>query len=348
MFNNKQQGIVYLDRNIFDYYGENSTDTLRFDFSPFISNLEIINKEDLIAQINLFIDSNKLIPSNLAIVLSENVLFTKGLPEGTEHPDEEIQKFSDNIPFERVGIKSYKLNTGTLLVATNKDLFTTIKEAFNKKGFNTEAVIPIFNTGINSLDPNYGLDPASAKSLMGSFERLKQGSFEIDSPLEIIKPKEENRKKKENKRTYALLGVFGFLIIILALVTVNSLKPPPPKKTQAPRPLEAPAKTVAEPVSSSSSALLTETEMKIGIVADAGNLNAEKIKQSLITVGFANVTIDKTSSLNLSQPVVMFSSTVPETIREKILKETKIYYPSILPQESPNSALDATITLPKQ
>lgn len=352
MFKNKQQGIIYLDRNTFDYYSSGQNNTLRFDFSSFITSLEINNKEGLEGQIKLFIDNNKLAPSNIAIILSENILFIKGFPAETENVVTEIQKFSDNVPFEHVSIKHYGLDNGILAVATNKDLYSVIKEVFEKNGFVVEAIVPIFNTGINTLDPNYGLDPASAKSLMGNFDTLKQNTFEVEEEQKIPKPPPTVSQKKENKKTYMLLAVLGILIIILVFVSINALKPTPKKLTNKTLPAtnSSPAPNpsiVNDEKTGTISATLTEATAKIEIVAPLQNpIIAENLKSKLTTLGFQNIEIEKNTTI-ISQSTIVFSSSLPINLREKLLKEVSTLYPNITMQQEDSPHYDAVIRLQK-
>lgn len=349
MFKNKQQGIIYLDRNIFDYYSVGQNNTLRFDFSSFINNLEIINKEGFEGQIKLFIDNNKLIPSNIAIILSENVLFEKGFPVETENIVTEIQKFADNVPFEHVSIKDYGLDNGILAVATNKDLYSAIKEVFEKNDFTIEAIVPIFNTGINTLDPNYGLDPASAKSLMGNFEALKQNSFEIDIETKTPKPPPTVSQKKENKKTYVLLGVFGVLIIILIIVSINALKPEPKKTKTNPSPATNSAPIPSTDKTGTASATITEEVARIKIVTPPQNFTpTENLKSKLTTAGLKNIEVEENPTAQFTQTTIVFSPNTSINIREKVLKETSSVYPNITTQQLDNTNYEAIISLVKQ
>jgi hypothetical protein len=51
--------------------------------SEIVKDMEVINKDELKARIVSFVNQNKIPPSNLIIVLSENLCFTKEVPEKT-------------------------------------------------------------------------------------------------------------------------------------------------------------------------------------------------------------------------------------------------------------------------
>ena len=350
MFNNKQ-GVIYLDRIYFDYFDNSLSASIRFDFSPYVTNLEITNREELQNQLRLFIENNKLLPSNIVVILSENVLFVKGVPEGTENLDEEIEKFSDNVPFERVNTKSYKLDNGTLLVATNKDLYSSLQEVFEKKNFSFEAIIPIYNAGINTPDPNYGLDPTAAKTILSNLDNLKASSLEMEETSHIVqKPKEEEQVKNKNKKnTYLLLGVFGFLLIVLTIVAFSAMKPEPKKTVLTPTANTTKKNLInTKSKESSQSATLNEKNIKIEIASYPGDISADVIRSKLLSSGFINISINKNPTTNSPQTLVVFSSNISETVREEILKEVKSVNPSALSQETINPLQDVLITLAKQ
>lgn len=350
MFNNKQQGVIYLDRIYFDYFDNNLSTSIRFDFSPYVINLEIINREELQNQLRLFIENNKLLPSNIVVVLSENVLFVKGIAEGTEDIEGEIDKFSDNVPFEKVNAKSYKVDSGTLLVATNKDLYTSLQEVFEKKNFHFEAIIPIYNAGISTPDPNYGFDPAAAKTIISNLDALRTSSFEMETTQIMPKPKEvQQAKEKDKKNTYMLLGVFGFLMIVLVIVAFNAMKPEP-KKTTTSTPKTNTVKTNiinSNNQASSQSGTLNEKNIKISIVSFPGDLSADIIRSKLLPLGFSAITIDKNPTVNSSQTLVIFPSTISKPLEAEVLKEVKSVNPTALSQESTTSQ-EIIITLSKQ
>src|SRR5688500_1259149 len=132
--------ILYLERARFDLYSEAQNRVYNFDLQPYVSNLEIVKKAELVTQIGNLVAENKIPPGNIIIVLSENVFFSKGIPTINMLEDEEdqIQKFSDSAPFEHVEVKAYPVEGGKLIVAANQDFYKDIGSAFEQVGFSSE------------------------------------------------------------------------------------------------------------------------------------------------------------------------------------------------------------------
>lgn len=72
--------IIFLDRNGFIIYQETLSNVWQFPFSQdLVQNLDVINKDQLLSSIEEFIKTNKVIASNLIVILSDSVIFQKEL-----------------------------------------------------------------------------------------------------------------------------------------------------------------------------------------------------------------------------------------------------------------------------
>ena len=106
--------IIFIDRFGFSLYQDTLTNISKFNFtSDLVANFDVVNRDQLINLIGTFIQINKIVPSSLAVVLSDNVIYIKDLvnpvpkpnpPQGlktdssddSEHKDE-VQNFLENI-----------------------------------------------------------------------------------------------------------------------------------------------------------------------------------------------------------------------------------------------------------
>lgn len=225
----RQHGVIYLDKNIFDFYSELSPNVLRFTFTPdTVRDFDIINHELIINQIKLFVQQNKLAPVMLHIVLSDTVLFGKEIKiTDPGKRDFDIQTFLDTVPFESVGSTSVLLPNSVQVLATNKDMYETIKSGFEAIGFMTELVIPALM--MKEVNLKNGLVPDSAQFIISRAVALRQYNF-ISVAMESVELQEQGNKgetaPKNNKRTFLLVGVFVFLILVLVLVIFMTSQPP--------------------------------------------------------------------------------------------------------------------------
>lgn len=350
MFNSRVSCIIYLDTARFDFYVGGAENILRFDFSPAASNLEIKNHDELAVQIKAFVEANKIPLSNIAIVLSENILFVKTI-SATEDRELEAKRFVENIPFEHVSHKIYPIENGALIVAVNRDFYRSIQTAFEKLGFSAATVVPVFTTGVTTINPESGLDLASAKNLLTLYENLRQNNLElkyhekIPPPHSVVSQRTESvmPKKNSNKRAVMLAGVFGLLIVILIvmLVTNNS---PAPSRPAAPTPQAIQLNPRLKPekiVLGASTSALNEKTIQIVITTARPSAQAAIIKQSLAAQGYKNISVitipSQITSNAASSPIlpsVFFSSQVQPSLRKQIFSiinsSIRVSYSSVI------------------
>lgn len=223
----RQHGVIYLDKYMFDFYSELSPNVLRFTFTPdTVRDFDVINHELILSQIKLFVSQNKLTPVMLHIVLSDTVLFGKEIKiTDPGKKDFDIQAFLDTVPFESVGSTTVMLPNSIQVLATNKDMYETIKSGFEANGFTTELVIP--SLMMKEVNLKNGLAPDSAQLIISRAVALRQYNF-ISVALPVESQGQENKGepvKKNNKRTFLLVGVFVFLILVLVLVIFMTSQP---------------------------------------------------------------------------------------------------------------------------
>ncbi len=239
--------IIYIDKSRFDYYSLGSPTALSLIFPlDTVKDLEIINPPSLNTQIKSFMDQNKITPTPLIIILSENIIFSEDFPQGqVEQQKTEIQKFLDTIPFEKVNSKVFKLEKGTKVVATNQEYYDTIQKAFEKLGSITLAVIPALVLG--NINTQNGLDTPTLQSIIEKFELFKQYSLLIpqNSSGKNQEGKTSSLLSPKNLRLTILLALFLILILILfALVFLTLLKKPQPPKPSVVSPTLSPVQTL--------------------------------------------------------------------------------------------------------
>jgi hypothetical protein len=253
MFSKNHPIILFLDRNGFGIYQDTLTNISKFNFTPdIVSNLDVINKEQLTGLISTFIQVNKIVPSSIAIVLSDNVIYIKDLvsavkkPVTSQSPKEdlnddkehggELKNFLEEIPFEEILVKIIKTGNMNRAVVVNKDLIAIIIDAFTSRGFVAEDVVPAFMYGRASFTMGLTLD--NVRVIFQNTEVLKSSNLLVDQEKIIVfqNPEDKlksfstdvspdsssNTKKKQNLRQYLLIGVFILLVIILVVVVILS------------------------------------------------------------------------------------------------------------------------------
>ena len=233
MFSKNHPIILFLDRSGFSVFQDTMADIAKFNFTPdIVANLDVVNKEQFSTLITTFIQINKIVPSSLALVLSDNIIYEKDIQalnsETQENIDkehkEEIQEFLEDIPFEEVLAKVIKIGVPRI-VAVNKDLVMTIADVFVNKGSVLEAIIPSFMYG-ETVNFAAGLTQNNIQAILEGSEILKTGNLltdqqRITSVQGLETEQKEKEKKPQNLRLYILVGVFVTLLVILAVVYLN-------------------------------------------------------------------------------------------------------------------------------
>lgn len=365
--------VVLLDRNGFSVFQDTLTAILRFNFSPeTVSNLDILNRERFSSLVSSFISANKITPSSLTVVLTDDAVYEKDLSQSSQvlasnagalavndKQQEEIQKFLENVPFEDVLAKVIRTEKMVMAVGTNKNLITAITESFSNAGFIAEAVIPGFLYG-PGLNFSKGLTPENAQAVLQRGEILRLGNLLMGEketlPQSPNLGEEVKQKKPQNIRTYILVAVFVFLLIILMIVYFVSKAQPAAKKNTAGSSLNSsavpsPVLTIAPTVSSSqtpNTEVPDPKSIKVKIVQNPQSQGlADILKAELLKIGFENIASEISANSPSIKSSVLFSSSVFPVIRQNVVTEVKKIIPDILFLESEDSEPTITIILGK-
>lgn len=370
--------IIFLDRNGFIIYQDTLSNVWQFPFAQdLVVNLDVINKIQLENSIGAFIQTNKISPSSLIIILSDSVVFQKDLaslqknPESTdpnqqeneliignkEQQEKEIRNFLDIVPFEDVLIKVINNN---IIVVVNKDLLEALVSPFKAIGCVVDAIVPGFIYKEYS-DFSGGLSQDIVKIVLQQTDLLKLGNILTgqQQAVEIQKDsydqsQKEPEEKPSNIRQFILIGVFVFLIAVLAIVyfTLGREQTFPEKNASQPStslnlPNPTPSPQVNQTSSQEASASSSVDNLKTIKITIVGNTETEALSNALENLltksGFQNITTEDSISPIPARSSVLFSKSIPDSIRETIIAEIKKIFPDILVQE--NQELESVITI---
>lgn len=368
--------IIFLDRNGFLLYQDELSNVWQFPFSQdLVQNLDVINKLQLVNSIGSFIQTNKLIPSSLIIILADSVIFQKslslqknqedGLPQEDktinksqidfsikEQQEKEIKNFLDSVPFEEI---LAKLINNTRLVATNKDLLEGVTHPFRKMGCHVEAIVPAFMYQ-QYIDFSQGLSQNIAKIVLQQGDLLKLGNMLTNQQAVESKqdsndqPQNVPKEKPNNTRQFVLIAIFVFLIIVLVIVYLISRTPQTPSSGEnVLQPSESQSNTAptaalqATPTIALPTAIDLET---IGITLvknQETEILASALKNLLTQSEFLNVTLQDSTGPIPAKSSILFSKSIPEHARQKVIVEIKKLFPDISIQESQDNGSAITI-----
>lgn len=218
-------GILYLAKNGLALYDEKTKGIFHLAFkSEVVKDLEIINLDQLNLNIKSFVDSNKIIPSALIMVVSHNMFFEKDFPPlSKEQQVNETQKFLDNIPFEVIASTAMGTEKVYKILAANGHLIEGVRKAFASLGFAINISIPAIAFG------NIGeeLNQVTIKIILNKYPSLKQYNLlqEHIEPKLHPSQKESDEETKEvkvteknNKKNLIAIGIFVLLIAVLSII----------------------------------------------------------------------------------------------------------------------------------
>lgn len=187
-----------------------------------VNDMEVVNEEKLNTLIQTFIESNKIVPTDIIILLSPAFTFEKELEElPSDQLDKEIQKFLEFVPFENISSKVVKFEKKWKVVATSKELCELFKKAFEKQKFSVVGITPasILKETFAELSKNLDLHV-----VLDKVDAVKQYSFlTTEEKAEITSAK--NKTTLRNQNLMILLGILGFLLTVLLIVIFLNLAP---------------------------------------------------------------------------------------------------------------------------
>jgi hypothetical protein len=372
--------ILFIDRFGFSVYQDTLTSIPKFNFTQdLVSNLDVVNKEKLAELIATFIQINKIVPSSLAVILSDDIIYIKDLAVPVQKPtpgqpgtkinlsedkdhEEDVRNFLEDVPFEVVLAKVIKAVNINRIVAVNRDLIMGIVDTFIGKGSTLEAVVPGFMY-VQGANYTSGLTLENVKIILGNTETLKLGNLLTDSEKATLSSAIGNQpesspivsaKKPRNLRQYILVGVFVLLLVALVVVYLTLGRTPVPvviKNRNIPAANIPAASAGAElantqsPISTPSAAL---NRIKIEIIQTSqADEKAEELKSSLVSIGYVNI-INEVSDVAIPEKSsIVFSQDIPSNLRNDIILEIKKIIPDISVLESQNSNSTINISIGK-
>lgn len=226
-FSNKKQALLYLDRNGFYFYQVGFSNIISLGFSETsVKDLDIVDDKSLENQIQAFSVQNKLVPNNITIIISPNLIFEKDiLSLDPQQQKEAIEKFINTVPFNNVATYNYNFDKGIKVIGVNEDLYLAIKNGFEKIGSNVSLVLPYHSLGSDAALLN-NFTVANISQLLKRVERLRQfnllhAKILNTQPSQTTPNSTNGKKPKINIRTIAMGGFLLVLLLVLGYMLLN-------------------------------------------------------------------------------------------------------------------------------
>lgn len=307
-----------------------------------IRDLEITSQTELANLIHTFVVNQKLPPTDLILVLSQEVYFEKDIGKcDGEEQDKLIQQFVDTVPFTTTSEKVFQIRGSCRLVVINRTLYDAFKTAFEKEKFPVVAVVPelvLPNIGIKGT-----LNADSCRVVAKRISELREQSF-LERP---------ERSEGPDGRTGQFFLKHRVMLIILFVILVGwggtmtalMLRKPLPAS-----PAEMPIPTItliptAEPTKPVATPEASPKEFSIRILNASGKAGlAAALSEQLAPYDFTQIETAN-SQAAAGKTTIVFSPSVPDGTRKLLLRVIQESYPRAEVGRDNEQGVDITITI---
>lgn len=218
----KNTTCFYIDSSKGTFFAKSLSSPLEITFpKDVLSHLEIVNTQKLDELISKFIETKKIQPSQIFIILGKNTTFEKditSIPIAERYT--EVQKFLDIVPFEKTLNKIFKIQKKEKIVVANKDFCQKLIDVFHKEGFLVEVIIPeiLFSETLSKEkgSPDFPV-------LLKKIDNLKQYNLLDSHTRSKSSPDLSTKSFLQNTRLIILSGIFAVLLIIVGILIYSRL-----------------------------------------------------------------------------------------------------------------------------
>lgn len=342
MTQNQERHVLFLERNKLSWYVESTGEVFSVEISTDImKDLEIVDHEKFKKLLASIVEKKQPSPGKIVLVVASSILFSFEISDDPAVDiSDEIDKFSESIPFTNAYVKDISVGKQRFGVGLNRDLYEPLLTYFTQQNFEVTTLVP------QILVQDYlsnGFTSESGASILGQVQKLEQQDFlEPDkkkSKFTITSTPEEG---SSSKRAWILGVVFTLLLIVLGFFVYKMMK-----ENEAVAPVVVPpsieevvesedvipeeiaedstATTAAEFIDNLVASESAEFLFDVPIVVLNGSAvagYASEVKKILDDAGYKNVTADNYSGSEKST-VLLISSDVEPVVRASVLTVLK-------------------------
>lgn len=221
----KNLGIFYINIKGLAYYS-NSSLAVQVELPPgIIHDMEILNEGKLKEFVNFFIQSNKIPPANVIILLASDFIFKKefiAVPDPDNPIEEEVEKFLETVPFEKVSNKILKSDKKWKVFAVSTDLCEQVQKSAEINNFQVMGIVPV--PILKEIFPEMSQD-LNLQLIFEKFDTVKQYSI-LDLNSGNKSKKLPLKSKNTNHNLNILLAIFFIsLFFLIILIYFNIFLP---------------------------------------------------------------------------------------------------------------------------
>lgn len=348
MFFDNPKIIIYLKANCFQIYKQDKESGDAFDFPPeVVKNQEIFDTKKLKTLIDEYLNNLPDKKQKALLVLGEDIIYEKKLSVETEDLEHQIEDFFNKVPFDNFKLikKVIKEGNEVRLIAVNKELFESIGDVFEDKGWTILGVVPISIFGIESAS---ALTQDEVSIILKSSDKIQKGDLLHESGIGVSVDGADGYSHKTIFMTgfllLILLGILGagaffakdYFKITIPGFSSPLTSTPEPQPTESPTPTQDPS-TLDNP---------SKEFLKVQILNGSGiRGQAATIQEVLVVLGYKDIETGNADESGLTETAVVVSKNVGADIQQELTEKLGEIFDKVNLTVSPDSgAFDIVIT----
>ncbi len=316
-----------------------------------VEDMEFTDTRFIETQLVSWRNEEKIAESNTYIIFADECYFRQDFPKMPLQDDPQLKVFLSMVPFEHMLSKTFQTQQAAVAVAMSKNLYRPIVQVFDALHFRVTLSLPEFAINPELLKQAKAAEIAS--KLHAQFDQLKLLSFVSEQEREKkIKAdqKIQTGLPQDKKQLILLSGVFAFLVIALIVVYRWSITPDPLPAQPTIAPTTAPAvvpSPTTEPQEIATASVKPDlaqvAAIKVQVLNGSGIPGqADRVRQALQDVGFAQVTTGNNSGGTISRASIVFAPSITAPIRQLVLQAiATVVTAEPIVQEDPEDASGA-------
>lgn len=208
----KQNAILYIEKDQGHLFISGKEPLVMRFPKDIVSNLEIVDTTKFQQMVVHFLSAHEIKPMQVLLVLSPDIVFEKVLdtmPLSLQHIEKE--KFMDVVPFNKIAIKTFRIQNKAYIVAANKDFIETVVQVLQE-----EASLVIGVVALSSIQKKLP-EIKDANDLPNILKKID--TFKSYNVITVAEQQDGGISYKvpsfKNPQFIALISVFVLLLIVL-------------------------------------------------------------------------------------------------------------------------------------
>lgn len=334
--------VIYIKKNSLVFYISSSEKQLELP-SDIASDIDIKDPLKYQKLIEDFTTGSHIKKTKVLIVLSPEVTFQKIIPVSEiKNLAALSQAFTEIIPSDTLVTKNIPMADGIHLLATNKKIYQLLIDKLKELSWDIEGIFPIILvTEDNELNQE-------------AIRKIPKDLIKKSDFLDGRQPELDPQNYMQSPKKAGILKILTILLIIILLAVVFGAlwyfraNFAPQKTSSKSPPTDSPISTEsAQLQTATDSAQVKDLTVQVlngtGVAGQAG-----LVKDQLQELELSDIEVGNAEGAGTGDTVVIFSDSVPQTLKDKIVNLLKDDFANVEVQKAPDSLFDVLITTGKQ